>query len=144
MKWYIFWNIFLGDLCAAKFLDGQWYRGKVLKTSATEATILYIDYGNRGINVNLNFAWKMYFRMAFFLKKKKLFFDGKKNMYYLIFLFFRNHSQSKMCSSPIVVHWSSRLRQRIWVGLFSIASRCKYSANQFQGEKDLFVPMISR
>ena len=48
MKWYIFWNIFLGDLCAAKFLDGQWYRGKVLKTSATEATILYIDYGNRG------------------------------------------------------------------------------------------------
>merc|ERR1719323_913171 len=36
-----------GDLCAAKFLDGQWYRGKVLKTSATEATILYIDYGNR-------------------------------------------------------------------------------------------------
>ena len=39
---------YLGDLCAAKFLDGQWYRGKVLKTSATEATILYIDYGNRG------------------------------------------------------------------------------------------------
>ena len=78
MKWYIFWNIFLGDLCAAKFLDGQWYRGKVLKTSATEATILYIDYGNRGINMNLNFAWKRYFRMDFFLKKKTLFLTGKK------------------------------------------------------------------
>merc|ERR1719210_2747098 len=36
-----------GDTCAAKFLDGQWYRAKVLKVSGGEATVLYFDYGNR-------------------------------------------------------------------------------------------------
>jgi len=35
------------DLCAAKFVDDQWYRAKVEKISATEAQVMYIDYGNR-------------------------------------------------------------------------------------------------
>merc|ERR1719412_176519 len=36
-----------GDLCAAKFLDGQWYRAKVNKVSGGEVSVLYIDYGNK-------------------------------------------------------------------------------------------------
>jgi len=37
-----------GDLCAAKFVDGQWYRAKVEKISpAGEVSVLYVDYGNR-------------------------------------------------------------------------------------------------
>jgi len=37
-----------GDLCAAKFVDGQWYRAKIEKNSpAGEVSVLYIDYGNR-------------------------------------------------------------------------------------------------
>jgi len=38
-----------GDLCAAKFVDGQWYRAKVERVNAKEGTVsvLYIDYGNR-------------------------------------------------------------------------------------------------
>ncbi|ESO85752.1 hypothetical protein LOTGIDRAFT_235720 [Lottia gigantea] len=38
----------VGDLCAAKFsLDGQWYRGKVLKVDGGKVTVKFIDYGNR-------------------------------------------------------------------------------------------------
>ncbi len=37
-----------GDVCAAKFaLDDQWYRAKVEKVTSTDASVLYIDYGNR-------------------------------------------------------------------------------------------------
>jgi len=36
-----------GDLCAAKFVDDQWYRARVEKMSANEVAVLYIDYGNR-------------------------------------------------------------------------------------------------
>jgi len=36
-----------GDLCAAKFVDDQWYRARIEKMSATEVAVLYIDYGNR-------------------------------------------------------------------------------------------------
>jgi len=35
------------DLCAAKFVDDQWYRAKVEKITANEAQVMYIDYGNR-------------------------------------------------------------------------------------------------
>jgi len=35
------------DLCAAKFVDDQWYRARVEKTGASEVQVLYIDYGNR-------------------------------------------------------------------------------------------------
>eukprot|EP00092_Neocalanus_flemingeri_P012907 GFUD01013906.1.p1 GENE.GFUD01013906.1~~GFUD01013906.1.p1 ORF type:complete len:911 (-),score=260.11 GFUD01013906.1:493-3225(-) len=35
------------DLCAAKFVDDQWYRGKVEKIGANDVQVLYIDYGNR-------------------------------------------------------------------------------------------------
>lgn len=36
-----------GDLCAAKFVDGAWYRAKVEKVTPSEVSVLYIDYGNR-------------------------------------------------------------------------------------------------
>jgi len=36
-----------GDLCAAKFVDDQWYRARVEKMGATDVAVLYIDYGNR-------------------------------------------------------------------------------------------------
>ncbi|KAK7868266.1 hypothetical protein R5R35_000663 [Gryllus longicercus] len=38
-----------GDLCAAKFVDDQWYRAKVEKLSGNKATVFYVDYGNREI-----------------------------------------------------------------------------------------------
>lgn len=36
-----------GELCAAKFTDGQWYRARVEKVSASKISVFYIDYGNR-------------------------------------------------------------------------------------------------
>jgi len=38
-----------GDMCAAKFVDGQWYRAKVEKVtmSTGSVSVLYVDYGNR-------------------------------------------------------------------------------------------------
>lgn len=37
-----------GDLCAAKFsMDNQWYRAKVERVQGANATVLYIDYGNK-------------------------------------------------------------------------------------------------
>jgi staphylococcal nuclease domain-containing protein 1 len=37
-----------GDLCAAKFTDGEWYRAKVEKVDKNnKVDVLYIDYGNR-------------------------------------------------------------------------------------------------
>jgi len=38
-----------GDLCAAKFIDNQWYRAKVEKVSGGDVSILYVDYGNRAV-----------------------------------------------------------------------------------------------
>lgn len=35
------------DLCAAKFVDDQWYRARVEKMGAADVQVLYIDYGNR-------------------------------------------------------------------------------------------------
>merc|ERR1712012_356350 len=35
------------DLCAAKFVDDQWYRARVEKVGTSDAQVLYIDYGNR-------------------------------------------------------------------------------------------------
>jgi len=37
------------DMCAAKFVDDQWYRAKVEKVSPTDVSVLYIDYGNRAV-----------------------------------------------------------------------------------------------
>ena len=34
-------------MCAAKFVDNEWYRAKVEKVSGSDVTVLYIDYGNR-------------------------------------------------------------------------------------------------
>jgi len=36
-----------GDVCAAKFVDDQWYRAKVEKVTPSDVTVLYMDYGNR-------------------------------------------------------------------------------------------------
>jgi len=36
-----------GDICAAKFVDDQWYRARVEKMGAADVAVLYIDYGNR-------------------------------------------------------------------------------------------------
>jgi len=35
------------ELCAAKFVDNQWYRAKVEKMSGKDIEVLYVDYGNR-------------------------------------------------------------------------------------------------
>jgi len=35
------------DMCAALFVDKQWYRAKVEKVTSTDVSVLYIDYGNR-------------------------------------------------------------------------------------------------
>ena len=34
-------------MCAAKFVDGEWYRAKVEKVSGGDVSVLYVDYGNR-------------------------------------------------------------------------------------------------
>ncbi|XP_045463519.1 staphylococcal nuclease domain-containing protein 1 [Harmonia axyridis] len=36
-----------GEICAAKFVDNEWYRAKVEKVQGSNAQIHYIDYGNR-------------------------------------------------------------------------------------------------
>merc|ERR1719225_2547941 len=36
-----------GDMCAAKFVDNEWYRVKVEKVTGSDATVLYMDYGNK-------------------------------------------------------------------------------------------------
>jgi len=38
-----------GDLCAAKFVDNNWYRAKVERVNMKDGTasVLYVDYGNR-------------------------------------------------------------------------------------------------
>jgi staphylococcal nuclease domain-containing protein 1 len=36
-----------GELCAAKFVDGEWYRAKVEKVQGNNVvSVLYIDFGN--------------------------------------------------------------------------------------------------
>ena len=37
----------IGELCAAKFVDEEWYRAKIEKMSGGDASVLYVDYGNR-------------------------------------------------------------------------------------------------
>jgi len=41
--------LFLGDLCAAKFTDGIWYRARVEKMAkgGSNVEVFYVDYGNR-------------------------------------------------------------------------------------------------
>ena len=36
-----------GELCACKFVDGEWYRARVEKvTNANKVHVFYIDFGN--------------------------------------------------------------------------------------------------
>jgi len=44
------------DMCAAKFVDNQWYRAKVEKVTASEVSVLYVDYGNRAVVPKLKVA----------------------------------------------------------------------------------------
>uniref|UniRef100_A0A0P5RPB4 Staphylococcal nuclease domain-containing protein 1 n=1 Tax=Daphnia magna TaxID=35525 RepID=A0A0P5RPB4_9CRUS len=39
-----------GDVCAAKFSDGEWYRARVEKVAGNQVHLLYIDYGNREVS----------------------------------------------------------------------------------------------
>lgn len=40
--------VFPGDVCAAKFVDDEWYRAKVEKVEkGGNVAVLYMDYGNR-------------------------------------------------------------------------------------------------
>lgn len=40
------------ELCAAQFsIDKQWYRAKVERVQGNNATVLYIDYGNKEVNL---------------------------------------------------------------------------------------------
>ncbi|XP_064077337.1 staphylococcal nuclease domain-containing protein 1-like [Macrobrachium nipponense] len=45
-----------GDLCAAQFVDGAWYRAKVEKVSGSSVSVRYIDYGNREVTQSLKCA----------------------------------------------------------------------------------------
>lgn len=46
-----------GDICAAKFVDGSWYRAKIEKVSGqNNISVFYIDYGNREVTTSLNCA----------------------------------------------------------------------------------------
>ncbi|XP_042223849.1 staphylococcal nuclease domain-containing protein 1-like [Homarus americanus] len=38
-----------GDLCAAQFVDGLWYRAKVEKVTGSNVSVRYIDYGNKEV-----------------------------------------------------------------------------------------------
>lgn len=42
-----------GELCAAKFVDEEWYRAKIEKMSGGDASVLYVDYGNRLVSVHI-------------------------------------------------------------------------------------------
>ena len=46
----------LGDLCAAQFVDGAWYRAKVEKVSGSSVSVKYVDYGNREVTQSLKCA----------------------------------------------------------------------------------------
>eukprot|EP00088_Acartia_fossae_P009398 TRINITY_DN1454_c0_g2_i3.p1 TRINITY_DN1454_c0_g2~~TRINITY_DN1454_c0_g2_i3.p1 ORF type:complete len:902 (-),score=331.27 TRINITY_DN1454_c0_g2_i3:535-3240(-) len=35
------------ELCAAKFVDGEWYRARVEKVAGSDVAVQYVDYGNR-------------------------------------------------------------------------------------------------
>nr|CAG4638262.1 EOG090X01F7 [Cyclestheria hislopi] len=45
-----------GDLCAAKFSDGEWYRARVEKVAGNQVHLFYVDYGNREISTAVKCA----------------------------------------------------------------------------------------
>ena len=45
-----------GQLCAAKFTDGCWYRVLVEKTSKEEVHVFYVDHGNREVTSTAKLA----------------------------------------------------------------------------------------
>uniref|UniRef100_A0A0K2U0R1 Staphylococcal nuclease domain-containing protein 1 n=1 Tax=Lepeophtheirus salmonis TaxID=72036 RepID=A0A0K2U0R1_LEPSM len=40
-----------GDICAAKFVDDEWYRAQIEKVNPTSVNVIYIDFGNREANL---------------------------------------------------------------------------------------------
>lgn len=45
-----------GDLCAAQYTDGQWYRAKVEKVTGSNVSVRYVDYGNREVTQGVKCA----------------------------------------------------------------------------------------
>lgn len=45
-----------GDMCAAKFTDGEWYRARVEKVAGAQVHLLYVDYGNREVTTAVKCA----------------------------------------------------------------------------------------
>lgn len=63
------------ELCAAQFSqDNEWYRGKIEKVQGQNATVLYIDYGNKEVspnhlNPNQAFICSKFLRSIFVLQR---------------------------------------------------------------------------
>jgi len=38
-----------GDLCAAQFVDGSWYRARIEAIKGKQVSVFYVDYGNREV-----------------------------------------------------------------------------------------------
>ncbi|KAK4295717.1 hypothetical protein Pmani_031744 [Petrolisthes manimaculis] len=45
-----------GELCAAQYIDGHWYRARVEKVSGSNVSVRYIDYGNREVTQGVKCA----------------------------------------------------------------------------------------
>lgn len=45
-----------GEMCAAKFTDGEWYRARVERIADADIYIFYVDFGNREITKASNLA----------------------------------------------------------------------------------------
>jgi len=45
-----------GELCAAKFVDGEWYRARVEKIDKNKISLLYVDFGNRETTTSVSLA----------------------------------------------------------------------------------------
>ncbi|XP_046858270.1 tudor domain-containing protein 1-like [Xenia sp. Carnegie-2017] len=42
-------SLSVGDVCLAKYIDGVWYRGKILGVQKTGFKVFFVDYGNTDI-----------------------------------------------------------------------------------------------
>ncbi|XP_071949061.1 tudor domain-containing protein 1-like isoform X3 [Antedon mediterranea] len=39
----------VGEICATKFVDNYWYRGRILAVNGSKVKVLYVDYGNQEV-----------------------------------------------------------------------------------------------
>lgn len=55
-----------GDLCVAKFVDGEWYRAKVEKVhNKDKITVFFVDYGNVSDGVQFGHCCHLNLLMSF-------------------------------------------------------------------------------